>query len=472
MTVVAPIDENSRNGLYAKSSANDGTFVDLWANPISHRLLTDSAAGGSGITSINTDTTATQTLTVGTTGTDFAIVDNGTGDHKFNLPSASATARGVITTGNQIIAGTKFFTGGIDVGASNQLTIDSSGNLITSGTFSGTSANLSGLTASSAVATDASKNLVSVTNTGTGNNVLATSPTLSSPIVGTQATTDNSTLAASTAYVTTAIANAVAGVNPAVAVTAATTQASDTSALTYNNGVSGIGATFTGSNNTALTIDGVTFTALGQRLLVKNDTQSPSGAFNGIYYVTQIQTAILPPILTRALDYDQPSDMNNTGAIPVISGTVNANTSWLLTSTVVTVGTTPLTFVQFSLAPTTIVTLTGTQTLTNKRVTKRVVTTTQSATPIINTDNTDVAYITGLAQAVTSFTTNLSGTPLNGDTLIIDVTDNGTGRALTFGTSFEASTIALPTTTVSFTKLTIGFRWNIATSKWTCVAVA
>ena len=41
------------------------------------------------------------------------------------------------------------------------------------------------LTASSAVATDASKGLVSVTNTGTGNNVLATSPTLVTPILGT-----------------------------------------------------------------------------------------------------------------------------------------------------------------------------------------------------------------------------------------------------------------------------------------------
>ena len=43
---------------------------------------------------------------------------------------------------------------------------------------------LSSLTASSAVATDASKGLVSVTNTGTGNNVLATSPTLVTPVLG------------------------------------------------------------------------------------------------------------------------------------------------------------------------------------------------------------------------------------------------------------------------------------------------
>lgn len=53
------------------------------------------------------------------------------------------------------------------------------------GAATGTSLNLSGLTASAAVATDGSKNLVSVTNTGSGNNVLATSPTLTTPILGT-----------------------------------------------------------------------------------------------------------------------------------------------------------------------------------------------------------------------------------------------------------------------------------------------
>jgi hypothetical protein len=54
---------------------------------------------------------------------------------------------------------------------------------------------LSSLTASSAVATDASKGLVSVTNTGTGNNVLATSPTLVTPALGTpsSATLTNAT---------------------------------------------------------------------------------------------------------------------------------------------------------------------------------------------------------------------------------------------------------------------------------------
>jgi hypothetical protein len=42
---------------------------------------------------------------------------------------------------------------------------------------------LTGLTASTALALDASKNIASVTNTGTGNNVLATSPTITTPTI-------------------------------------------------------------------------------------------------------------------------------------------------------------------------------------------------------------------------------------------------------------------------------------------------
>lgn len=64
----------------------------------------------SGIASINADTTSAQLLTVGSAGTDFAIADNGVGGHAFNLPNASATARGVISTGAQTIAGAKTFS--------------------------------------------------------------------------------------------------------------------------------------------------------------------------------------------------------------------------------------------------------------------------------------------------------------------------------------------------------------------------
>lgn len=221
-----------------------------------------------------------------------------------------------------------------------------------SGNLSIGNANISGLTASQVVATDSGSNLISVATTGTGNAVLATAPTLSNPVVGTQTQLDGSTKAASTSYVDTAVSNAIAGVNPAIAVSAATTVAGDTSGFTYANGVSGIGATLTGPVNTVTTIDGFTFnTITTQSLLVKNDTQSPSGAFNGIYNLTALHTAGTGDIFTRRLDFDTPSDMNNTGAIPVVSGTVNGTTSWVQTAQVVTVGTTPLVFAQFSKNP-------------------------------------------------------------------------------------------------------------------------
>ncbi len=94
---------------------------------------------------------------------------------------------------------------------------------------SGTST-LSGLTASTALALDASKNVVSVTNTGTGSNVLATSPTLDTP-----------TLGAATA---TSI-NKVAITAPA---TAATLTIADGKTLTANRSL-----TLTGTDSTTMT---------------------------------------------------------------------------------------------------------------------------------------------------------------------------------------------------------------------------
>jgi hypothetical protein len=112
-------------------------------------------------------------------------------------------------------------------------------------------------------------------------------------------------------------------------------------------------------------------------------------------------------------------------------------------------------------------------TIGTTRITKRVVTVAQSATPTMNTDTMDVASITGLAQAITSMTTNLSGTPVDGDTLIVRITDNGTARAITWGAKFEPGAVnALPTTTTISTMMMVGFAWNIVTSAWRCVGIA
>lgn len=113
-----------------------------------------------------------------------------------------------------------------------------------------------------------------------------------------------------------------------------------------------------------------------------------------------------------------------------------------------------------------------TDTLTNKRITPRVTSEASSATPTINTDNSDAHSITALATAITSMTTNLSGTPTNFQRLLIRIKDNGTARAISWGASFEAKGVALPTTTVLSKVLTVLFIYDTVTSKWGCVAVA
>ena len=113
----------------------------------------------------------------------------------------------------------------------------------------------------------------------------------------------------------------------------------------------------------------------------------------------------------------------------------------------------------------TLVGTTTSQTLINKRINPRVVTVTQSATPAFNTDNGDVFIVTGLAQAITSMTSGLTGTPVDGQRIRISITGTA-ARAITWGTSFEASTKPLPTTTVSTNRLDTDFIWNATTSKW------
>lgn len=73
------------NGLYYCSATNTWTSV--------------SSAAGSGITTLNTLTTDPQTFATGTSGTDFAISSAGS-THTFNLPTASASVRGLLSSAN------------------------------------------------------------------------------------------------------------------------------------------------------------------------------------------------------------------------------------------------------------------------------------------------------------------------------------------------------------------------------------
>lgn len=88
------------------------------------------------------------------------------------------------------------------------------------------------------------------------------------------------------------------------------------------------------------------------------------------------------------------------------------------------------------------------------------------ATPTINTDTTDIFTITALAVDITSMTTNLSGTPVNGQKLIIRIKDDDTARAITWGSSFASMLATLPTSTTLGKTQYNGCIWNSTSSKW------
>jgi len=70
-----------------------------------------------GLTALNGLTKQAQYFATGTTGTDFNI-SSSVDTHTFNIPSASASNRGLITTGAQTIAGAKTFNDNISVSTS------------------------------------------------------------------------------------------------------------------------------------------------------------------------------------------------------------------------------------------------------------------------------------------------------------------------------------------------------------------
>lgn len=116
---------------------------------------------------------------------------------------------------------------------------------------------------------------------------------------------------------------------------------------------------------------------------------------------------------------------------------------------------------------------TDTQTLTNKRVTPRIVAITDAATITPTGDTADQYEVTALAQ--TAAVAAPSGTPTDGQKLILRIKDNGTARTLnwTVGSgAYRAVGVTLPTTTVISKVVYVGCIWNAQDTFWDVVAVA
>ncbi len=121
----------------------------------------------------------------------------------------------------------------------------------------------------------------------------------------------------------------------------------------------------------------------------------------------------------------------------------------------------------------TVPTISSTSTITNKRQQPRIVSaasyTTDTGTSL-DVSTTDIFVIT--AQAGALLFNSPSGTPVQGEKLIIRIKDNGTARALTWNAVFRAMWTVLPSTTVLSKTLYLWFVYNSTDTKWDLIASA
>ena len=287
-----------------------------------------------------------------------AATGNVSGGNLTTAGAVEATGNGTfgnVAGGNLVSA--SFFTGTLIDGTSN-ITVNNNGNvdLVSAGNttvvITGTGANVTGTLNANGIATfgsvvssqltaDAGGNLtltagstdqyVEIRPTGTGQVHVGgfKIESLGAPTASTDAATKQ--------YVDD-VAQGLAIQAPAVAASTGTLATMSGGTVAYDNGTAGVGATLTISGSTLTAIDGVTLST-DDRIVIKDESTS---AHNGIYTYTS------STVLTRATDFDTPTEMAGGDFVFVQQGTLYNDTGWVMTDPVTTIGTDPVTFVQFS----------------------------------------------------------------------------------------------------------------------------
>ena len=95
-------------------------------------------------------------------------------------------------------------------------------------------------------------------------------------------------------------------------------------------------------------------------------------------------------------------------------------------------------------------------------------TTASTATLTVDSDVNDFVVVTAQASALTIAAP--TGTPVEGQKLIIRLKDNGTAKAITFNAIFRAIGITIPTTTVASKITYLGLVYNSTDTKWDVIA--
>ena len=553
-----------------------GELSGSWGDTVNDQItaLLDSAV--SGTTSITTDADITLTTTTGAANESRQAIirwnpASGTTTRNITAPAQSKAYivinesggtqsivfRGVgPTTGVTIVKGESAvvaWSGTDFIKVSNSSGSGAFTNLSVSGTTT-----LSGLTASTALALDASKNVVSVTNTGTGNNVLATSPTLVTPALGTpsSATLTNATglpvatgisglgAGVATFLATPSSANLAAAVSdetgsgalvfatsptlvtPALGTPSSATLTNATglpvatgisglgtnvaTALGVNVGTSGSvvvngGALGTPSSGTLTNATGLPvatgISGLGSGVATFLATPSSANLAAAVSDETgsgSLVFATSPTLTTPALGTPSSATLTNATGLPVATGISGLGTG-VATALAVNIGTAGAPVVNGGALGTpssgTVTNLTGTASiningtvgattantgafttltasayLSSTRINPRTSSTASTATLTPDISAFDQYNLTAQAAGLTVEAP--TGTPVDGNKLIIRILDNGTPQTITWNGTYTVIGPTLPTTTTANKMIYVGCVYNSTNTRWDVIALA
>jgi hypothetical protein len=115
-------------------------------------------------------------------------------------------------------------------------------------------------------------------------------------------------------------------------------------------------------------------------------------------------------------------------------------------------------------AMSTFVTLTGAQTVINKRILPRCIKVVSTPNPTPNIDTTDVYSITALAEAA-SFGAP-TGSPEHGQRLTIIISSNGVAQNISWNSKYQGMGVLLPDLTMTDVPSWVEFLYNANTLNW------
>jgi hypothetical protein len=326
--------------------------------------------------------TQLRTALTGTTGTGGVVFENNPTLTTPTLGVATATSINKVAITAPATGSTLTIADGKTLTASNTLTFTGTDTSSVAFSAGGTVAYVANKLSVFASTTSAELAGVISDETGTGVLVFSNSPTLVTPTLGAAlatsitATSGNMTVNAAAGNNSVNLVPTGTGTvdvaNKRITSVAEPTQSSDAATknyvdavktgldvkdsvrttttanltATYSNGTSGVGATLTNSGTqAALTIDSIVLTT-NDRVLVKDQT---TGLQNGFYVVTNAGSVSTNWVLTRSLDADQNTEITPGAFTFVEEGTVGNDNGYVCTNSgSITIGTTPITFVQFS----------------------------------------------------------------------------------------------------------------------------